>query len=92
MFEVRFCMMFKVDGLDLEGVIKDLNKIGTVTEVSDDMLLGDGPVKLIFITSDFAGFTKVKLKYNCATAEDSEYFLIPMASLEDKLTVQNAQK
>lgn len=92
MFEVRFCMMFKVDGLNLQGVIDDLNKIGTVTGVTDDILLGVGPVKLVFITSDFAGFTKVKLNYNCATAEDNRYFLIPMASLKDKLAVLNAQK
>lgn len=91
MFEVRFCMMFKADGLGLEGVINDLNKIGTVTEVSDNML-GDKPVKLVFVTSDFAGFTKVKLKYNCVTAEDNRYFLIPMDSLKDKLAVLNAQK
>ena len=91
MFEVRFCIMFREDGLDLEGVIKDLNKYGTVTGVEDNAL-GDEKVKLIFVTSDMPAFLRVKREYNCVTADDNRYFLIPMASLEDAMIVRKAQR
>ena len=76
---VRFGIIFKVDGLDLEGVKEDLSKDVTVTEVLDDTLVEDNePVKVILCDGEFAKYLAVKLRYNCWNDPHQHYLLWPM--------------
>ncbi len=90
MFEIRYGIVFLVDGLNLEGVIKDLSNYGEVTDVLDEML-GDDPVKIVFITCDFAKAFKLKLDYNCVSAEDNKYLLFPMKDMFEAAKVLRAR-
>lgn len=88
---VRFGVVFQIDGLDLDGVCEDLKKYGEVTEVQDNELNGT-PVKIVFMESDFGKFTRFKLNYNAVPAEDCQYILFPMESMEAKMEVMRARK
>ncbi len=88
---VRCGVLFQDDGLDLEGVKEDLSKYGKVFDVQKVNLDEDTPCTLVFLEQSFANHFKLKLDYNCTTAEDNEYILIPMASLRDKLEVERAR-
>ena len=89
--EVRFAVVFQKDGLDLEAVLEDLKTYGEVTGTQDDELIADDgertPVMLVFLTASFGKFNLFKLKYNCVSAEDSQYVLFPMESIDAKREV-----
>ena len=87
---IRCGVLFKNDGLDLEGVKEDLSKYGTIFDVQEIELDEDTPCTLIFLEQSFANHFKLKLDFNCATAPDNRYILLPMASIQDKLKVDGA--
>lgn len=89
---VRFGVVFQVDGLDLEGVCEDLKKYGEITEIQDNELDDNTPVKIVFIDSDFGKFNRFKWDYNAVSAEDCHYLLFPMESMEAKMEVMRARK
>lgn len=95
MLKVKYVVVFKKDGLNVNGLLNELMDIGgiIVTDITDDELVSDDgsektPVKLYFMESSFSKFFKFKLKYNCVTAEDSQYVLFPMESLTEKMKVE----
>ena len=87
MFDIRYAVVFKKDGLDDEGTRKLLSKYGTIFDVLDETLEDEMPIKLYFIDGTLRDFTKIKLDLNCVSAEDNLYLLIPMLNLEEKLKV-----
>lgn len=91
MFEVRFVMIFK-NGSHLEDVCEDLNEnIGTVIGV-ENLMVDDDTFKLVFIASNIEGFIMAKNMYNCVPSQYSDYVLVPMVSLEEKMKVLRATK
>ena len=79
-FKINFGIIFKCDGLDLEGVKDDLSKNVTVTEVIDDIIVDDNePVKIILCEGSLANYLNIKLRYNCWNDPTYEWLLWPMA-------------
>lgn len=79
---VKFVIVFQMDGLDVEGMKEELNKICTVTELQEDILelsTGKVPVMLYYMDGTLAQFMRAKLRYNCKAALDNNYVLFPMA-------------
>lgn len=85
--EVRFAIIFQEDGLDLEGMKEELSQHGTITEIQDDMIIGDEgniPVKIVYITGTLSDYWSVKFKYNCVENPMQRYVLWPMAGYEER--------
>ena len=67
-FRLRKIIIFKQDGLDEEGVRKDLENYVTVLDRSEGTVgegLDEEPIVAFYIDGDFGQMTRLKLAYNC---------------------------
>lgn len=85
---IKFGFCVQTDGLDVEGLKKDLEEFGTVFEIMDNEIIEDDgsrtPVKIYFIETDkFLNKMLCKRKYNCV---EDNYMLFPMAEDFDSTT------
>ena len=76
---IRYAMVFREDGLDLEGLKETLSKYGSIFDIEDN-LFGDEPVKIIYIETSLGDSIRLILDFNCVEAEDNKYVLFPMES------------
>lgn len=85
---VRYVIIFRTEGLDLDGVVKDLSKYGNVTDVDDDTLTSDGtPVKLVYMDSSIVQLSLVKMAYHLAPLPENDYIFFPMENEEERRKV-----
>lgn len=79
--DVRFVIVFKKDGLQLDEVHKDLNNYGTIINVLEDTLEDGEEIILIFMDASFGKYQRIKLDYNCL---EDNYVLWPMKDYYEK--------
>jgi hypothetical protein len=91
LFNVRYAVVFQRENLQEEAVLEDLRKYGEVVEhYYDDLVSDDGdktPVMIVIVELTIGKAFSLKMDYNCVQAEDSEYVLFPMESMEAKRKV-----
>ena len=82
---VKAAIVFKVDGLDLDAVVKELQEDCKILEIVEDTVEyddGSGDVeeaiKMIFFETSFSKMTRIRLKWNAFTIpEYGPYVLFP---------------
>ena len=96
---VTFVMVFKVDGLDEEGIKEDLEKDADILDVMEDTigyLDDDGkeilePVKGFVLRAPLEKYLGLRFEYNCYELDGQKYVLYPMAKGEkEKAIAMNA--
>lgn len=91
LFNVRYAVVFQREDLQEESVLNDLEKYGKVVEhYYDDLVSNDGnktPVMIVILELPFGKAFSFKMNYHCVPAEDNEYVLFPMESIEEKRKV-----
>lgn len=82
---VKGIIVFKADGLDLDGVTKELQKDCKILEITDSTLTYESnseeieeAIKMIYFDASFAELVRIKLKWNTFTTPlYGQYVLFP---------------
>ena len=79
---IKFVFVVQTEELDVKELKVELEKEGViVSEIDEDILsIGDRkcPVTLYYLDGTLGQYIRIRLKYHCVTAEDSEYVLFPI--------------
>lgn len=90
---VKYVIVIQKEGCDVDWVKESINKeFGEVTEMAPYKDGDDFDVWEFFVTGSLAQFTAIKLKWNCVTSPESSYVLFPMATMGDKILVEQNKK
>ena len=89
--EVGYVIIFRTEGLDLEGMLNELKLKGcTIVGVSEDYCtLGDIPCTTVFLKSSFAVYVGLNLKLNLLEDPNYKWHFHPMESLEEKIKAKS---
>jgi len=82
---VKGIIVFKADGIDLDGVTKELQKDCKILEIVDSTLTYEcnseeieEAIKMIYFDTSLGGFTRIQLKWNTfTTPQNGPYVLFP---------------